>query len=110
VPRRQVEELALRAARDFDAFHRNRLCPSEVSDHLLILSFDAKGVATRHKDLREATRKAADATPRRLETRPCSGEKTCGAQEHERTHQAHYADRVVPSPLVSRRPKLKLVT
>ncbi len=31
------------------------------------------------------------------------------AQEHERTHQAHYADRVVPNPLASRRPKLKLV-
>jgi hypothetical protein len=75
VPKRQVEQLARRAARDFDAFYRNRLCPSEVTDHLLILSFDAKGVATRHKDLREATRKAADATPRRLETRLCSGEK-----------------------------------
>jgi hypothetical protein len=31
------------------------------------------------------------------------------AQEHERTHQAHYGDRVVPNPLPARRPKLKLV-
>jgi hypothetical protein len=75
VPKRQVEELAVRAARDFDAFYRDRLCPSEDTDHLMVLSFDAKGVATIHRDLREATRKAAEATPRRLETRLVKGEK-----------------------------------
>jgi len=75
VPKRQVEELAIRAARDFDAFYRDRLCPPENTDHLMILSFDAKGIATLHRDLREATRKAAEATPRRLETRLVKGEK-----------------------------------
>lgn len=75
VPKRQVEELAVRAARDFDAFYRDRLCPPEATDHLLVLSFDAKGIATLHRDLREATRKAAEATPRRLETRLVQGEK-----------------------------------
>ncbi len=75
VPKRQVEELAVRAAHDFDAFYRDRLCSPEDTDHLMILSFDAKGIATVHRDLREATRKAAEATPRRLETRLVKGEK-----------------------------------
>jgi hypothetical protein len=75
VPKRQVEELAKRAACDFDEFYRNRLAPPEDTDHLLILSFDAKGVAMLHRDLREATRKAAEETPRHLETRLTKGEK-----------------------------------
>ena len=75
VPKRQVEELAVRAACDFDDFYRDRLRTAEDTDHLLILSFDGKGIATLHRDLREATRKAAEATPRRLEMRLVKGEK-----------------------------------
>ena len=75
VPKRQVEQLAIRASRDFDEFYRDRLCRPEDTNHLLVLSFDAKGIATLHRDLREATRKAAEATPRRLETRLAKGEK-----------------------------------
>jgi hypothetical protein len=41
----------------------------------MILSFDAKGISTLHRDLRAATRKAAEAAPRRLETRLSKGEK-----------------------------------
>jgi len=75
VPKRQAEELAVRAARDFDAFYRDRLREPEENDHLLVLSFDAKGIATLHRDLREATRRKAEKTPRRLETRLVKGEK-----------------------------------
>lgn len=75
VPKRQAEELAIRAARDFDDFYRDRLREAEDGDHLMILSFDGKGIATLHRDLREATRKAAEATPRRLQTRLTKGEK-----------------------------------
>ena len=75
VPKRQVEELAARAACDFDEFYRSRPGRPEDTDHLLILSFDAKGVAMLHRDLREATRKAAEETPRHLETRLTKGEK-----------------------------------
>jgi hypothetical protein len=75
VPKRQAEELAVRAARDFDDFYRDRLREPEDSDHLVILSFDGKGIPTLHRDLREATRKAAEATPRRLHTRLTKGEK-----------------------------------
>lgn len=75
VPKRQVEELAVRAAQDFDAFYADRLREAEASGDLLILSFDGKGIAMRHADLREATRRAAETTPPRLETRLTSGEK-----------------------------------
>jgi hypothetical protein len=75
VPKRQVEELTVRAAQDFDAFYENRLREPEATDDLLILSFDGKGIAMRHADLRPATQKAAATTPRRLETRLTSGEK-----------------------------------
>jgi hypothetical protein len=75
VPKRQVEELTVRAAQDFDAFYADRLCEPERTDDLLVLSFDGKGIAMRHADLREATRKAAEAEPKRLHTRLAKGEK-----------------------------------
>jgi hypothetical protein len=75
VPKRQVEELAVRAARDYDEFYRQRDCVAEATDHLLVLSFDGKGIAMVHRDLRPATRKAAEQTPRRLVTRLTKGEK-----------------------------------
>jgi hypothetical protein len=74
VPKRQVKELTVRAAQDFDAFYASRLCEPEVTDDLLVLSFDGKGIAMRHSDLREATRKAAEAEPK-LHTRLAKGEK-----------------------------------
>jgi hypothetical protein len=74
VPKRQVEELTVRGAQDFDAFYANRLSEPEGTDDLLVLSFDGKGIAMRHADLREATRKAAEAEPR-LHTRLAKGEK-----------------------------------
>jgi len=45
VPKRQVKELTVRAAQDFDAFYADRLCEPEVTDDLLVLSFDGKGIA-----------------------------------------------------------------
>ena len=76
VPKRQVEELTERAAQDFDAFYRDRLREPEETDDLLILSFDGKGIAMRLEDLREATRKKAEAAAAtRTRTRLASGEK-----------------------------------
>lgn len=76
VPKRQVEELAVRAAQDFDAFYRDRLCEVEETDHLMVLSFDGKGIAMRLADLRDATRKKAEAAAAtRTRTRLASGEK-----------------------------------
>jgi hypothetical protein len=75
VPKRQVEELAVRSARDFDAFYAERAVTAEATSDLLILSFDGKGIAMRHEDLRPTTRAAAEATPRRMHTRLAPGEK-----------------------------------
>lgn len=76
VPKRQVEELTVRAAQDFDAFYRDRLREAEETEHLLVLSFDGKGIAMRLADLREATRKKAEvAAATRTRTRLASGEK-----------------------------------
>lgn len=75
VPKRQVEELAVRAAKDFDAFYAERAVAAETTSDLLILSFDGKGIAMRHEDLRPATQAAAEATSRRLHTRLAPGEK-----------------------------------
>jgi hypothetical protein len=75
VPKRQIEQLAVRAAQDFEAFYADRLREPEVTDDLLVLSFDGKGIAMRHADLRESTRKAAEEEPQRLHTRLAKGEK-----------------------------------
>jgi hypothetical protein len=76
VPKRQVEELVVRAAQDFDLFYRDRLREAEETDYLMVLSFDGKGIAMRLEDLREATRKKAEAArANRTRTRLASGEK-----------------------------------
>jgi len=75
VPKRQVEELTARSAQDFDEFYAARLREPEATDDLLVLSFDGKGIAMRHADLRAATRQAAEETPRTLHSRLAKGEK-----------------------------------
>lgn len=77
VPKRQIEELAIRGARDFDAFYADRFLAPEptAADHLIVLSFDGKGIAMLHEHLREATRLKAEASSRKLHTRLARGEK-----------------------------------
>jgi hypothetical protein len=75
VAKRQVEELAARAAQDFEAFYATREVVAEETDDLLVLSFDGKGIAMRHDDLRPATKKAAEVGRRKLKTRLAKGEK-----------------------------------
>jgi len=75
IGKRQVEELAIRAAQDFDAFYEQKAASRAPADDLLILSTDGKGIAMRHEDLREGTRLMAEKTPRKLETRLTPGEK-----------------------------------
>lgn len=76
IAKRQVEELAIRAAQDFDAFYEQRAAARDPADDLLIISTDGKGIVMRHEDLREGTRRAAEASPRKLETRLTPGEKS----------------------------------
>ena len=77
VPKRQVEELVVRAAQDFDAFYEQQSTEAEAasSGPLLVLSFDGKGVVMRHADLRPATQKAAAQRRQRLSKRLSKGEK-----------------------------------
>ena len=75
IAKRQVEQLALRAARDFDAFYDGQQRVAEATDELLVLSTDGKGIVMRHEDLREATRQAAEQKVNKLETRLSPGEK-----------------------------------
>jgi hypothetical protein len=79
VAKRQVEELVRRAAQDFDGFYFARRLEWQKSaaeaGEILVLTFDGKGVAMRHEDLRPATKAAAARRNRKLEKRLAKGEK-----------------------------------
>jgi len=81
IGKRQVEELVVRSAQDFEAFYdelqgatvdqERGQAPSE----LLVLSTDGKGIVMRHDALRPATAKKAAGSTNKLQTRLSSGEK-----------------------------------
>jgi hypothetical protein len=73
--KRQVEELAIRAVVDFQAFYDTRPIEPTATDSYLVLSFDGAGIVMRPEDLRPATQKAAARTTRKLDTRLTRGEK-----------------------------------
>jgi hypothetical protein len=79
VGKRQTEELAERAAADFDSFYASKSVngQQQVSETaaLLVLQTDAKGVVMRKADLREATRKAAETQTQKMSKRLSRGEK-----------------------------------
>lgn len=75
IAKRQIEELAVRAARDFDAFYELRKREREATSDLLVLSTDGKGIRMCLKDLLEATRKATQEHVPKLGTRRAPGEK-----------------------------------
>jgi hypothetical protein len=75
VPKRQIEELTVRAARDFTAFYATRVVEAEDTFALLVFGFNGKGVVMLHRDLREGTRKAAEKSSHKLQARLSAGEK-----------------------------------
>lgn len=79
IPKRQLEDLAVHAAQDFDAFYddqQGKQVEAEgSSDDLLILSTDGKGIVMRRDSLREATRKKAEKAKQKLQARLSAGEK-----------------------------------
>lgn len=78
VPKRQIEELVMRAARDFDAFYETRQGKPAVCEDtgtVLVISVDGKGVVMRTEDLREQTRKAATGRKHKMGKRLSKGEK-----------------------------------
>ncbi len=77
VPKRQAEELASKAAVDFDAFYASTaldVAPEETGE-LLVLTFDAKGIVMHKEDLRPGTRRAAERKQHKLRKRLSKGEK-----------------------------------
>jgi len=76
VPKRQVEQLVVRAAADFDAFYaRGVERELEATNALLVLTIDNKGIVMRNEHLREPTRRKAAAAEHKLERRLSKGEK-----------------------------------
>ena len=91
---RQVEQLAVRAAADVDAFYAARRPAPAADEVLLVLQFDGKGIVMRPEALRDATARAAASSRRKLATRLSPGEK------HGRKRMAELAavHDAVPAP------------
>lgn len=73
--KRQVEDLAGRAAVDFEAFYLQRPALTGVLTDLLVLQVDGKGIVMRSDALRPATAKAAAEQCHKLSGRLSKGEK-----------------------------------
>jgi hypothetical protein len=80
VPKRQVEESARRASRDFELFYEQQRSHNarevKKTGPILAITADGKGVPMLKSDLREATRKAAEERKPRLQHRRSPGEKS----------------------------------
>lgn len=77
VAKRQAEELVRRAATDFDEFYESgEATPTPpVDTDLMVMSADGKGIVVLRRDLREATRQAAESEAHKLDKRLSPGEK-----------------------------------
>jgi hypothetical protein len=75
IGKRQMEELAQRAAADVEAFYLHRVIEPAPDGQPLVLTFDGKGIVMRPGALRPATAKAAAAAEGKLATRLSPGEK-----------------------------------
>lgn len=75
--KRQLEQLAARAAADFETFYSqpSRSQATITEGDLLVLSADGKGIVMRPDALRPATAKAAGQATAKLQTRLSKGEK-----------------------------------
>jgi hypothetical protein len=75
VPKRQLEQLAQRAAIDFEGFYEQRRPAACDPAAALVLSCDGKGVVMRPGALRPITRRRAAEGTTKLKTRLSKGEK-----------------------------------
>jgi hypothetical protein len=78
IAKRQVEEIALSSACDFDEFYQAQQAksqPDEETGEILVISVDGKGVGMRREDMRPSTQKRAIAGQRKLKKRLTAGEK-----------------------------------
>jgi hypothetical protein len=75
IGKRQVEQLAARAAADVEDFYATRPHTVTGAGDVLVISADGKGIVMRPDSLRPATAKAAAASSSKLATRLSKGEK-----------------------------------
>jgi len=75
LPKRQAEQLARRAAKDFEAFYELRPEVVAKPGELLVMSLDGKGVVMRTADLTADTAKRARLSRHKLQKRLSPGEK-----------------------------------
>lgn len=78
VPKRQLEQLVVRGAQDFEAYYteaETAATAAQSTGPIMVITTDGKGVVMRRDDLREATRKAAEKRTHKLQTRLSKGEK-----------------------------------
>ena len=75
VGKRQAMKLTEETASDFVDFYQNRTLSNEQTDGLLVLQFDGKGIVMLPEGLRECTRKSAEKSKKKLQTRLSPGEK-----------------------------------
>jgi len=100
IGKRQAEELAQRAAVDFDDYYATRRAeasPEPAPAPILVLSVDGKGIVMRHQDLRPATQRVAASRQRKLSTRLSKGEKR-GAKRMATVATVYGIDRFVRTP------------
>jgi len=80
VPKRQVEELARSASRDFELFYKEQRSQTsrevKKTGSILALLFDGKGITMILSALRDATRRAAEDRQQHLKHRRSPGEKS----------------------------------
>ena len=76
LPKRQLQGVAAHLVQDFTAYYEQPLAAPVVDkDKILVITADAKGIAMHTQDLREATRKAAEADREKKRRRLQPGEK-----------------------------------
>jgi hypothetical protein len=96
IGKRQVEQLAVRAAVDFEEFYatKTRSPVEEDTDDALALSADGKGIVMRSEALRTATAQAAQRASPKLKTRLSRGEK----RNRKRIAEVGAVYEVTPAP------------
>lgn len=75
VPKRQAEQLARRAAVDFNAFYAQRQIEAADEQDVLVISADGKGIVMLPGALRKGTQDAASKSAHKLTNRLSKGEK-----------------------------------
>jgi hypothetical protein len=88
IPKRQTQELAVKASQDFEAYYEQRKFQErEDTDDLLVLQTDGKGIVMLEEDLRPSTREAAERA-RQAEHKPA---RVSGKEKSNRKRMAQVA-------------------